>query len=536
MSNEKLIERARPFVAPIEGTAPAGGPARFDERYEAMVQEVTKLDSPTGGAVDWSAVVGQGTELLKSVSKDLLVASYLAQGMFVLEGLPGLSVGCTVLAELMETYWEGLFPEAKRMRGRINALAWFFERAAIALKTTQFPALQPAHVEAVADSVKRLSDVARAKMGTQAPSARNMVEAIERMRLSLPVGSGVAPAAAAPSGPPSPAAATAAAARAAPVGPPPPAQSLGPSEPVNPVDPSETLRGAGSSLLEASRQMRAANPTDALGYRIGRVGLWLHLAAPPPADAEKRTRVVPLAAGLRSRLELMAANARWLELLEESESAAVQSRFCLELQRTSAQALKALGESYRSAREAVTLEVRALLMRMPALIALRFSDGSPFADAATSAWIEEEVLVSAAPRPRLSLPSVAASSARADEQQGAVDEARKLAGEDKLTEALALLQSGVNRCSSGEGRFRLRLQIARLMQEAGQNGGAQALFEALVAEAAARNLDEWDPPLAVQCLAGALATAAKGANGSDQAARLTRLAKLDPVAALELAR
>src|SRR3990172_8632069 len=100
MSNVELIERARPFVAPIEGSAPAGGPAKFDERYEAMVQEVAKLDAPTGGAVDWSAVVGQGTELLKSVSKDLLVASYLAQGMFVLEGLPGLSVGCTVLAEL----------------------------------------------------------------------------------------------------------------------------------------------------------------------------------------------------------------------------------------------------------------------------------------------------------------------------------------------------------------------------------------------------------------------------------------------------
>ncbi len=540
MSYEEFRQRARPLVEPVEGPAPAGGPARFDERYEAIVQEVGKLDAPSGGAVDWGAVVSLGTQLLQSVTKDLLIASYVAHGMSVLEGLPGLSVGCALLAELMETYWDGLFPEAKRMKGRTNALAWFYERAALSLQMTAGRAAPPAaEIEAVADAVQRLAGVVRAKMGPGAPSARNLVEAIERMRLSVPKEPGVSPGATAPPDPslPAPAATTARApapaTRGAPVGPLAATPTAGPIGQVDPVDPIDVLRGAGVQLLEAARQMRAANPADPLGYRIARVGLWLHLVAPPPADAEKRTRVPALAAGLRSRLERMAANARWPELLEESESAAVQNRFCLELQRTSAQALKALGESHRAAHEAVTLEVRALLSRMPALASLRFSDGSPVADVATAAWLEEEVLAKALPRPR---PQEPAAGAWDDEQQGALEEARKLAGENKLPEAVAHLQSSVNRCPAGDGRFRLRLQIARLMQEAGQNGGAHLLFEALAAEAAARNLDEWDPPLAVECLAGALATAAQGADGSDLVAWRVRLAKLDPVAALEGAR
>jgi type VI secretion system protein VasJ len=527
MSYEGAKQRALPYLAPIPGPSATGAVAKLDPRYEAVLKEIGKLDSPAAGAVDWSAVAAKGGELLQSASKDLTIASYVAYALSASQGLAGLATGCAALAELMEGYWEGLFPELKRMRGRVNALDWFFDRASIAVGAARPTAANREALEELEVAAQRLAEVSRAKMDSQAPSPRKLLEAIERLRLSVPAPTSAAPAKT-PS-PPLPAprqeAATLPEPAVAPALPPPEAMQ----------DPTDFLRATGTSLAQAARQVQSTSPADPVGYRILRVGLWLHLRTAPPADSEKRTRVPPLAAGLRSRLEALAGGGRWLELLDDSEAALSQSRLALDLQRFSAEALRGLGEGHRAAREAVILELRALLQRMPALSSLRFSDGSPLADPATAAWLDAEVLpsparVAAAPSP------AAAPGPALDGEASPLDEARKLAGAKGLAEAVAFLQSTLGRCPSGAGRFRLRLQMARLLQESGQRAGAAVLYEALEAEAAARDLDEWDPPLAAECVSGALACAAPGEKDAGEAARQRRLAKLDPVAALKLSR
>src|SRR5262249_51315057 len=47
-----VAERVQPYLAPISEAAPAGQPAKFDPRYERVVNEIAKLDAPAGGAVD----------------------------------------------------------------------------------------------------------------------------------------------------------------------------------------------------------------------------------------------------------------------------------------------------------------------------------------------------------------------------------------------------------------------------------------------------------------------------------------------------
>lgn len=527
MSYEGAKQRALPYLAPIPGPSAAGAVAKLDPLYEAVLKEIGKLDSPAAGAVDWSAVAAKGGELLQSTSKDLTIASYVAYALSASQGVAGLATGCAALAELMEAYWEGLFPELKRMRARVNALDWFFERASIAVGAARPTAANREAIEELEVAAQRLAGVSRAKMDSQAPSPRKLLDAIERLRLSVPTPTSTAPAKT-PT-PPLPAP------RQADVAIPTPVPDSAVAPPLATEDPTDFLRATGTSLAQAARQVQSTSPADPIGYRILRVGLWLHLRATPPTDTDKRTRVPPLAAGLRSRLEALAAGARWLELLDESEAALSQSRLALDLQRFSAEALRGLGEGHRAAREAVVFELRALLQRMPGLPALRFSDGSPLADPTTAAWLDGEVLPS--PARLAAAPSPAATpGSTSDGEASPADEARKLAGAKGLAEAVAFLQSALGRCPSGAGRFRLRLQMARLLRESGQRAGARVLYEALEAEAAARDLDEWDPPLAAECVSGALACADPGEKSADEAARQRRLARLDPVAALKLSR
>ena len=54
----------------------------------------------------------------RSTSKDLWLASYFAYGLYATEGLAGAITGATLLAEMTENYWQGLFPEASRLRSR----------------------------------------------------------------------------------------------------------------------------------------------------------------------------------------------------------------------------------------------------------------------------------------------------------------------------------------------------------------------------------------------------------------------------------
>ena len=68
------------------------------------------------------------TSLLTAKGKDILVACYLAGGLLQTRGLPGLHDGARILADLLETYWDQLYPPLARLRARRNAVQWLIDR------------------------------------------------------------------------------------------------------------------------------------------------------------------------------------------------------------------------------------------------------------------------------------------------------------------------------------------------------------------------------------------------------------------------
>ena len=541
VSIEQLREKTKNWIEPCSAAAPAGAAAKTNPQYEAVIAEMAKLESVTGGAVDWSMVLDSSGKVLQTVSKDLRIATYMAYGLYQTQGLDGLATGLVLVSEIMDRYWPGLFPELARLRGRVNALGWLIERASKTLADTPVDAGARERVEALDVAAARLAEVARQKFEANGPAVRPLLESVQRLKASLPAEAPPPPppppvqAKPTTSVPPPPAIAPVTAPVAAPAPAPavemPAVAALAGAEGVT-----DFLRQTGTALLNAANTLRRSVATDPQSYRMLRLGLYLHLVQPPPADAAGKTSIPAPPPALRTQLEKMAANGKWAEVLEESESALTQYRFWVDLHFLSARALAELGPTYAPARQALLIELGSWLKRMPSVPKFLFGDGSPAASGETRAWLESELAPPAAG---------GASSASKDEagegddEAAALTEARKLLGGGKAPEAIALLQKRVEAATSSRKRFKARLALAKLCAASGQGNVARALYEALDREAVERGLDVWEPVLAAECLEGLLGVSKpqpKAPEGlvSEFNARYHRLCLIDPGAALRV--
>ncbi|AKQ65172.1 hypothetical protein A176_002084 [Myxococcus hansupus] len=307
------------------------------------------------------------------------------------------------------------------------------------------------------------------------------------------------------------------------------------------------LRTVGGALLDGAGALRRASVEDPLSYRLIRMGLWLHLSQPPTSNDAGNTAIPPLPEPLSAKLEVLAQNQRWSELLDESEAALSRHRFALTLHRYSAMSLEGLGATHAGARTALVQELGIQLRRMAGVETLRSNTGSPLTDDATRDWLRAEVLRADAPAPGpaavastpLALAPLSLGPAGPVEASALEAEARSLLAEGRVHEAVTRLQVAVASASTGRNRFIARLELARLCANAGHLPLARAVFDALDEEVTAHSLDTWEPVLAAACLEGWLQTRTVTEKESGPVAvkfrnRYRRLALLDSSATLRV--
>lgn len=286
------------------------------------------------------------------------------------------------------------------------------------------------------------------------------------------------------------------------------------------------LAKVGGDLISTANLLRRASVRDPLAYRLMRQGLYLHIASPPPAQPNGNTQIPAPAPDLTKRLELMKANAKWAEILEETESSLMRFRFWMDLHWLSATALGQLGHG--DARDAVIDGIHSLIGRMPMVMTLNFGNGSPMCSADAKAWIDGEVFVDAGGSGGGGGPG-----GLPDEVVTALADAKKIAGGGKFGDAAKQVQALVDTASNDRNRLLIRLALAE-MAGAGAPRVALGLFGGLARELEERGLDRWDPELAARCLQGlvrarAEAEKAKPPLTSDTA--FERLCRIDPEAA-----
>jgi type VI secretion system protein ImpA len=122
MASPEVLPFAR-LLAPISAEQPTGVDLRTDSSptsdyyairdarkgasdIERRLDKGDEVPEPP----DWRLVVERATKVLEEKSKDLELAAYLIEALVRTKGFPGLRDGFRLARELVERFWEGLYP------------------------------------------------------------------------------------------------------------------------------------------------------------------------------------------------------------------------------------------------------------------------------------------------------------------------------------------------------------------------------------------------------------------------------------------
>ena len=521
---------------PISPESPAGADVRYEPEMDKLQQEIDKLSIATqaGGGIDWNQVVNLAGEILASKSKNILVAAYLGAGLVATRGLEGLGQGAAVLKDLVEQFWDTLYPPKKRLRGRIAALNWWLEQSEQYLKSYAADAPLPAAlISGLMDTISGL-DRSVADKTDEAPILSKLNDYLQRFPVEQPEPQAApepepdAQAAPAPSSP-QPAAAP------KPKPPQPAAPKPAAATPVGDIaSVADAERATENALLQLARVgdfLLAADIADAQAYRLNRIAAWLAVDRPPMSDKGKTMLPGPDAL-IRSGLDGQVAAREYEGAIQNAEGRVREFLFWLDLSRITADCLEALGGKYRIAAEAVVAETLQYTDRVPGLENLTFADGTPFADRETRAWLKRHAKTG-------DQPAVAGGSGMAAEVAEAAQKARELLRDQKTEEGIRLLEVKLRNTAAGQGRLLVRIALAGLLQDAARPELARPQLEAILTEIDAYHVEEWDPELATVGLSAICAgfTDEEDEDILQQRRKaLSRLARISPVAAWKLTR
>ena len=472
----KMIGRS-----PIHPDAPAGGAVRDDPVFERLDREAKKLESLVGNEkVNWNDVISLSTLILKEKSKDLLVAAYLCVGLIREKGYVGLLEGCACLEGMTDSFWPILYPDIKRVRARVNIMAWLSEKGADSIVSLSY-----GDRNLITDCLEKTALIEMSlseKLGE--PCLGALRRALEEQLQKTPA----TPVPAVPVAPVPQDVTVTALPRPAPLS----------SE----ADAEQIVGEAFDQIRKAASFVCEMNPASPWPYRVIRSLTWLKVDTLPSHNDNRETRIPPPAPHLFEHYQNLIQQEAWKEILVQAEAQMVESPFWLDLQYFSAQALSHFGASTLSAKQAVTDELMTLMKRVPKLSELTFADGTPFATEETRIWIEEVVAGDSLSPSDTVVPKF--EEAAADDS---INVMRKkitdLLRQGQIKEALALFQEEMAACHAIRKRFLLRLAFAKACIDSKTKETrllkiAQSQLEMLDQEAIF--LETWEPTLSLDFL------------------------------------
>jgi len=480
-STNDLTSFLESVKAPISEETPAGESVTYDEDFQALKTEIDKIGSASGQA-DYERIAELARTILTEKSKDLRAAGYLVVGEARAHGTARMAEAIRAVRLLIDTYWEDLYPAKRRMRGRGSALQFVSDRLADWVSSANFEQSDREALVTTRDLLQAIQEFGLEEMGEHAPSLSGLLGDLDDVIDSLPEPE--------PDESPSESA------------------EESDSEPTTPEDPSasETAPRAPSeftsesdvsaAVSDAASFLREQDLTDPTPFRLLRAVQWGVLREEPPSE-NGETRLPAPREQRRTYLSGLLDDDEYESLIREAESSLQNEPFHLwiDLQRLVASALDALGTPYEPARDAVLFDVARLVDRLPGLLSLTFSDGTPFASPLTVDWIETQV------QPMLKLSDDGGTATEGDDQMLVSDhyeEARQLLSGGDLDEALSLMREGAVEDTSEREAFYRRLYIALLCMKGNKLSVARPLLDRLDADVERHALDSWRPSLALR--------------------------------------
>ena len=477
------MELAELGKQPIRPEHPAGEDVRYDPQYEDLVAEVDKFSSPSAsGAVDWQRVVTLSSDILSQKSKDLLVASYLAVALIQTKKFEGIEIGSRIYRDLIEGYWDALFPSKARMRGRIAAIEWWAEKAESVLEQLPKGPYAEERINALNENLQKVDQLLSEYL-EEAPSIRPLLDFVGTLEAAAPPPEPkrAPPAPRQPEG----ALGTLGAEPSAP-----PAEEEGPAEISSAEAAQAVLERALGDIARVAEYFREENLSNPSSYRLARIASWGAIDF-LPASVEGSTNIpAPYTA---DTLRGLGEGGHDEPLVRAAEQNLAGHVFWLDLNFWVSEALSRLGGDHQAAAEAVRGETALLLRRLPGIEDMKFSDGTPFASDDTREWLKGLTAGAGGA-------AGGSAAAAADPATKGARQARELIAEGRTPEEVRRMQQGVRAAGSRKEAFHWRVALCRLLVETPEARHALPHIEDILKEIDFFHLEEYDPELALQGL------------------------------------
>lgn len=206
----------------------------------------------------------------------------------------------------------------------------------------------------------------------------------------------------------------------------------------------------------------------------------------------------------------------------------------LDLQRYTVVSAERLGSEYRRVAAAVKGAVRELIVDLPALVRSTLMDDSATASPDTMAWFESQGLIEggeAAGSPEASDTDV---EAEAMILRASFDRAAGLVRGGDPQGAVELLMNRAEHERSERARFLVKAEAAAIMVGHGMEAVARPILDQLHEQINAHKLEEWERGDTVARPLGLLYRCLAATDGALREQLYTRLAKLDPLLAMQV--
>lgn len=473
----------------ISADEPAGVNYRYGDEYETVLEQIAKLDSVSGGEIDWDVVAENCWLILTEKSKDIKIAAVLCRALFHGYSYAGLQLGLTELVTLCNHWWLEAMPTVKKNRARVGAIGWLDAKLPGMLAkpaASETDAWQMC-IQLTQDFDQYLSKQLDTKV------LDNLLEKLsmaDQDNLSVSISKPVLPEA--------DSASTSAhsnnyienSARGH-TDSPLPVQPALLTEPPPEIDNSSdtALR---KSLTDLGGYLVNYCPDVILGYQIHRHLAWHTITTVPESDENNKTLLNPPPADrLRIYQEALAQPGSKTSLVCKVELSIVRAPFWLGGHHLVWQALQA--DEHYIAANAVLEMAQQFVARLPRLLELRFSDGSEFVDETAANWLQTKPMFNqyGVSGNALTQGHASATSDLFEQAQAA----EEFANSGDIANAFAIFATGLAHAHSPRQRYLWELEHAVFCLKHGYAALAVAITDRLYQQALQTKLADWEPEL-----------------------------------------
>ena len=515
---------------PISEEKPEGDDVRFEPEFEELESEIQKLSSLTfSGGVDWDKIIKLSQNILSQKSKNLLVATYLSFALMKTRGLSGFADSVHVIRDLLDNFWDSMYPPIKRMRGRINAISWWAERIDTGIGDIKTETWSKEKRDLFVGDFSAIDTFVRDNI-EEGPTLRRIIEGItslvgEESQSEQPPREEVpetpveeTPKQAEPKQetfPPSP----------------PRLSPVQPQEVVTDTDANQLLKQGLNILGKVATLYLKQDNLSSIPFRLNRIVAWLPVQNLPPSTSGK-TLIPPPDEQVVSSLQSQYQLNNWRKLLEVSESQVRQYLFWIDLSRYVSDALEQL--RYPAISDIVIYETVDYVNRLKGIEKLTFADGTPFADEETREWLKT---VTKQRNGGTDMLTITGGNQIEQLVSQELAEAQKMIKENKIIEALNGFREKLNHASSVRERFIWEIGLCRLLLTAKKPRLVVPYIHEILSMLDMYKIESWEPGLAVEGLTLVLSGLRLQEEKKDEKLIenvLDRVSALNPVTALDL--